>query len=185
MRITLEHRILALALAAIVTAGGCRMAEPAPPTMRPAEREAIADSLRRLVERAYDLEQPDVVAGFLSLYPDTGRVVSAAAGRVTTSRDSLASEIRAFWDGVGRNMQDPEWFWEETWVDVLSRDAAVLTTRYRVPHHTPEGAPHSIGGAWTAVFTRRDGRWAIVQEHLSDVPADGPGAAPPVSSGEP
>jgi hypothetical protein len=152
--------------------------------MRAAEREAIADTIRRLVERAYDLDQPDVVAGFLSLYPDTGRVVSAAAGRVTASRDSLESEIRAFWEGVGRNMQDPEWIWEETWVDVLSRDAAVLTTRYRVPHRTPEGAPHVIGGAWTAVFARRDGRWAIVQEHLSDVPA-AVDAAPPISSGEP
>jgi hypothetical protein len=46
------------------------------------------------------------------------------------------------------------------------------------------GAPHVIGGAWTAVFARRDGRWAIVQEHLSDVPA-AVDAAPPISSGEP
>jgi ketosteroid isomerase-like protein len=64
-------------------------------------------------------------------------------------------------------------------VDVLSPDAAVLTTTYRVPHQTPDGRPHVIGGAWTAVFARRDGRWQIVQEHLSDVPAAPAAEQPP------
>ena len=41
---------------------------------------------------------------------------------------------------------------------------------YRVPHLTPMGQPHVIGGAWTAVFRLQDGRWVIVQEHLSDSP---------------
>ena len=165
-------RVLALPVTAAIVLAACRAAEPARPQMRTAERQTIADSLRRLVERAYDLTQPDVVAGFLSLYPDTGRVVSAAAGRVTTTRDSLEAQIRWFWENVGRNMSEPEWIWDGVWVDVLSPDAAVLTTRYRVPHLTPAGAPHTIGGVWTAVFERRDGRWVIVQEHLSDVPTE-------------
>ena len=163
-------RALALPAAAAAVLAACRPAEPNRRTMPAAEREAIADSLRRLVEGAYDLDQPDVVAGFLSLYPDSGRVVSAAAGRVTTTRDSLEAQIRWFWENVGQNMREPEWIWDGMWVDVLSPDAAVLTSRYRVPHRTPAGAPHTIGGAWTAVFERRDGRWVIVQEHLSDVP---------------
>ena len=35
-------------------------------------------------------------------------------------------------------------------------------------------APESvagIAGAWTAVFARQGGRWVVIQEHLSDVPA--------------
>jgi hypothetical protein len=28
---------------------------------------------------------------------------------------------------------------------------------------------HVIGGAWTAVFQKRGGRWVVIQEHLSDV----------------
>ena len=167
-----RRALLLLSSAALAAAAGaCRGASGSAP-LTAAEREAIADTLTRLVHDAYDLSRPDPVAGFLGLYPDSGRVVSAAAGRVTTSRDSLASQIRWFWENVGRNMREPEWIWEGTWVDVLSRDAAVLTTRYRVPHRTPAGAPHEIGGAWTAVFARRGGRWAIVQEHLSDLPAD-------------
>ena len=67
-------------------------------------------------------------------------------------------------------MRRPRWEWDEMVVDVLSRDAVVITARYRVPHWTPDGNPHVIGGAWTTVWTRREGRWVIVQEHLSDLP---------------
>ena len=113
----------------------------------------------------------------MSLYPASGRVISASGGQVTASRDSLAAGIRAFWDNVGRNMRDPKWEWGPMQVDVLAPDAAVVTTTYRVPHLTPAGEPHVIAGAWTAVFQRRAGRWVIIQEHLSDLPAPAPAAA--------
>ena len=54
--------------------------------------------------------------------------------------------------------------------DVLSPDAAVMTATYHVPHLTPSNKPHILGGAWTAVFQKRGGRWYIIQEHLSDLP---------------
>jgi ketosteroid isomerase-like protein len=54
--------------------------------------------------------------------------------------------------------------------DVLSRNAAVVTGTYRVPHRTPRGTPHELAGAMTLVFARRGGRWVVVQEHLSDRP---------------
>jgi hypothetical protein len=133
-----------------------------------ARERAIADTLRTLVLRAYDLSDTNVVRRFMALYPPRGRVVSAAAGRVTTSRDTLEQGIRRFYDRVGRNMRDPRWEWGDFQVDVLAPDAAVLTAEYRVPHRTPEGAPHTLAGAWTAVFARRDGRWVVVQEHLSE-----------------
>jgi hypothetical protein len=140
--------------------------------MTGAQRDAIADTLRAMIVNAYDLSKPgDAVARLMSLYPAAGPVVSASVGQVSTSRDSLEAGIRAFWDNVGRNMRDPKWIWGPMHVDVLSPDAAVLTTTYRVPHLTPRGMPHVLAGAWTAVFQRRDGRWVVVQEHLSDVPA--------------
>ena len=82
------------------------------------------------------------------------------------------SGIKSFWEYVGRNMQDPTWIWGTPQVDVLSPDAAVVTTTYRIPHRTPAGEPHTVAGAWTAVFARRNGKWAIVQEHLSEMPAE-------------
>jgi ketosteroid isomerase-like protein len=141
-------------------------------TMTSAQRAAIGDTLRTLIVSAYDLSKPgDPVARLMSLYPPSGPVISASGGQVSTSRDSLQAAIRAFWDNVGRNMRDPKWTWGAMHVDVLAPDAAVVTTTYRVPHLTPRGEPHVIAGAWTAVFQRRDGRWVVVQEHLSDLPA--------------
>jgi hypothetical protein len=135
-----------------------------------AERDQIAAGIRAEVEAAYDITSPGAVERLMSLYPRSGPVYSAGAGRFTASRDSLAAGIEEFWESVGVNMRDPRWEWTAMQIDVLSRNSAVMTATYRVPHHTPRGEPHVIGGAWTAVFARRGGRWEIVHEHLSDVP---------------
>jgi hypothetical protein len=137
-----------------------------------AERRAIADSLEGMVKQAYDFSRPsaDGLRRLVSLYPDSGRVVSASDGRMLTSRDSLVDGIRYFWESVGRNMQDPRWMWERMVTDVLDRNAAVVSATYRVPHRTPQGAAHELAGAMTLVFARRSGRWVVVQEHLSDRP---------------
>jgi ketosteroid isomerase-like protein len=143
---------------------------PADAPLSNAERSAIADTLRTMIVAAYDLTKPgDAVTRMMSLYPPTGNVVSASGGRVSVSRDSLAAGIRAFWEYVGQNMRNPKWTWDEMHVDVLARDAAVVTARYHVPHLTPRGEPHTIAGAMTVAFQRRDGRWGVVQEHLSDL----------------
>ena len=175
MSLALAGRRLALVLAVGVTTA-CARSDAT--ELHAAQRAAIADTLRGLLTNAYDLSRPgDAVARLMSLYPDSGKVVSASGGRVSTSRDSLQAELRAFWENVGRNMRDPKWNWGQMHVDVLAPDAAVVTTTYSVPHRTPRGEPHVIAGAWTAVFQRRAGRWVIVQEHLSDLPPAMPTSA--------
>ena len=148
--------------------GGCTSSNT---TLTTAQRQAIVDSLTRQVKAAYDLSKPNVEQRLLSLYPDTGRVVSASAGQVITSRDTLAMGIKAFWENIGVNMRQPRWIWDEMVFDVLSPTAAVMTAKYHVPHLTPRNMPHVVGGAWTAVFQKRGSRWYIIQEHLSDLPA--------------
>lgn len=140
-------------------------------SVTPEDRRAIATAIEQRVKGAYDLGAEDVLAGMLSLYPREGPVYSASGGAVTTTRDSLEAAVRQFWNYVGRNMRDPKWEWTTMQVDVLSASSAVMTATYRVPHLTPNGQPHVIGGAWTAVFSKRDGEWAIVHEHLSDSPS--------------
>ena len=167
------------ALAPALLLGACRESGDRP--LPRAERAASADSIVRQVTRAYQLDTPDAPARMMSLYPLSGSVVSAAGGRVTTSRDTLGANIRAFWENVGRNMREPRWVWESMRVDVLAPNAAVMTATYRVVHRTPAGEPHVIGGAWTAVFERRAGHWVIVHEHLSDVPPSHP-SRPPAAS---
>ena len=131
---------------------------------------ALADTLSRLIADAYDFSRPGVVDRLLGLYAPHDPVISAAAGRVTTSRALLAQAITEFWTRVGQNMQDPRFVIGERYATALGPDAAVLTLTYAIPHQTPEGRPHTLAGAWTAVFQRRAGRWVIVQEHLSDLP---------------
>ena len=135
-------------------------------------REQVQTALRS----AYDLSKPDVAERMLSLYPTLGRVVSATAGRVVTSRDTLEGGIRYFWENVGVNMRGARWIWDSMYVDVLSPTNAVVTASYRIPHKTPRNEDHVIAGAMTAVFAKHDGKWVIIQEHLSDVP-DAPGGA--------
>jgi hypothetical protein len=134
------------------------------------ERAAIADTVKQTIIQTYDLSKPEVVQRFMRLYADTGRVVSASGGFVTASRDSLRRQMESFWTAVGQNMQEPKWTWGDIFIDVLSRNAVAVTATYTVPHHTPDGRAHLIGGAWSSVWTRRNGRWVIVQEHLSDLP---------------
>jgi hypothetical protein len=155
--------LLSFTLISCSSAGG-----DAGPSTR--ERDAIRADVERAMREAYDLSKPDVVERMLSLYPKSGRVVSANSGRVSESRDSLAAGIRYFWESVGVNMREPRWVWDRFYVDVLSTNSAVVTATYHIPHKNPRNEPHVLGGAMTAVFEKRDGRWVIVQEHLSDLP---------------
>lgn len=132
------------------------------------EREAIRVEVETALRDAYDLARPGVLQRMLALYPREGSVVSAHSGRVVTSRDSLESGIRYFWEHVGVNMREPRWVWDSVFTEVLARDAAVVTASYRIPHLNPRNRPHVLGGAVTAVFRKREGRWVVVQEHLSD-----------------
>ena len=86
----------------------------------------------------------------MSLYPPTGGVVSASGGRVTVvARFARGGDPRLL--GVRRpEHAHPKWQWDPMHVDVLSRDAAVVTATYRIPHLTPRGMPHVIAGALTA-----------------------------------
>ncbi len=128
---------------------------------------ALADTLKRVIEQAYDFSRPDIVRRMSALYPDTGQVISASGGQIIASADSIRRGIAVFWDNVGRNMHGPKWQWGQVYVDRLAPDAAAMTATWSIPHTTPMGAPHVIQGAWTAVFRRIGGKWVIVMEHLS------------------
>lgn len=161
-------RMLALATAALLAACARAGSE-----LSAAERAAIGKAVEQRLITACTFRDTNVVARLMSLYADSGAIISASAGTVTTTRAALQRNIQAFWTNIGQNMRDPRWEWTAMHVDVLARDAAVVTATYRIPHITPQGHPHIVGGAWTAVFQRRHGRWVIIQEHLSDAPPIG------------
>lgn len=140
------------------------------PGVSPLQRLAAQRAIRTEVVAAYDFTRPNVVDNLMALYAPTGPIISASGGRITMSRDSLRTGIMAFWTNVGRNMRDAHVDWTAMHIDVLAPTVAVMTATYRIPHRQPNGLPHVIGGAWTAVFVLRDGHWLIIEEHLSDNP---------------
>lgn len=152
------------ALLIIALAGAC-----ASPSLTTEERERIRGEVESALREAYDLSKPDLTGRMLALYPDTGAIVSANAGRILTNRDSLTSGIRYFWENVGVNMREPRWVWDSFHTEVLSRDAAVVTAAYHIPHRNPRNEPHVLGGAMTVVLQKRENRWVVIQEHLSDL----------------
>lgn len=154
--------LLAAALMTGCAAGGGELS--------PEQRRAIATEIDAKVRDAYDLTKPGSEQRMIALYADTGRIVSASTGRAIASRDTVIEGIKLFWKYVGANMKQPKWTWTNTYVDVLSPNAAVFTGTYRVPHLTPRGEPHEIAGAMTLVFQKRGQKWGVVQEHLSDAP---------------
>lgn len=165
----------AAAIACSLAVLGCAAGD-GPPSA--SEKAAARAEIETALREAYDLSKPHVPERMLSLYGDSGRVVSATAGRVVTSRDSLATGIRYFWFNVGINMRDPRWVWDSIYVDVLSARAAAVTATYHIPHRNPRNEPHVLAGALTAVFEKRGDRWVIVQEHLSDLPSQDSTATP-------
>jgi ketosteroid isomerase-like protein len=135
-----------------------------------ADTAAIRAEIEQTMRDAYDLSRPGQLERMLALYPATGRVVSANTGSVVTAIDSVGNGIREFWMYVGVNMRNPKWEWTRIYVDVLAPDAAVATGTYRIPHLNPRNQPHVLGGAMTMVFKKQNGRWVVIQEHLSDTP---------------
>lgn len=155
------------AIAALAVLAACA---PARTTTR-LNDTALADTLKARIEQAYDFTRPDVLQGMNSLYPDSGRVLSASNGHIIASADSIRAGIATFWNNVGRNMQNPKWTWGNVYVDRMGDDAAIFTATWSIPHIAPTGHPHVIEGAWTALFRRIGGKWMIVTEHLSSPPS--------------
>ncbi len=131
---------------------------------------ALADTLKALIEQAYDFTKPDVLTRMGRLYPDSGRVISASGGQILDSADSLRAGLAEFWRTAGQYMRDARWEWGKVYVDRLGPDAGVLTASWSIPHTAPTNRPHVIRGAWTAIFRRLEGTWKIVEEHLSSAP---------------
>src|SRR5215210_3388814 len=96
-----------LATAFLLAVTGCKATEapgaPAVPISGVGldAQRAIADTITRAIENAYDLTKPDAVQRLMALYPDSGPVISAADGRITTSRDSIQAAVESFWDAMG------------------------------------------------------------------------------------
>lgn len=103
------------------------------------------------------------IRAVMALYPNAGPVSSANDGKVTTSRDSLAT-------GIGRflsRLKTVSFSNETPIVTVLDARTAAITLVFHGTGTFSDGGTFATNGSWTAVLGERDGRFTIIQEQES------------------
>ena len=151
--------------AAVVALAACSTAKPPLDEM---QRTALADSIEQWVAGPYlAAHQTPNVDTILALYAGGADLAVAANGTVYPSYDSVVSAARAFW---GRPGVTAQLTLGGARVNVLSRDAAVITAKVTGAVRDSAGVETPMGVAWTAVLQRAGSGWKIVAEHASSPP---------------
>ncbi len=94
--------------------------------------------------------------------------IVASSGSLFGSFEQFAEDTRAFYDTLARVELA---VWDEMHVQILNRDAAVLTATVRWSSTDTAGERLDLKGVWTAVYVRHDGQWKICTRHESFEPA--------------
>jgi ketosteroid isomerase-like protein len=118
---------------------------------------AVADTIAHLfagigeATNALDLDR------LLAYYDDSDALTYVARGRVIRSYADFAEII----DAQLRGLAGADLRWLDTYVDVLSDDAAVVTATYEFAATLPDGRVVPTTGTYMCLFVRRDGRWRV------------------------
>jgi len=159
--------------AAVVALAACSMSKPPLDEM---QRTALADSIEQWVAGPYvAVYQHPNVDSILAFYGSGADLAVAENGMVFPSYDSIVATTRAFW---GRPGLTAHFTVGGAHVNVLSREAAVVTAMLTGGVRDSAGVETPMSAAWTAVLQRAgSGGWKIVAEHASWPPA-APAAEP-------
>ena len=151
--------------AAVVALAACSMSKPPLDEM---QRTALADSIEQWVAGPYvAVYQHPNVDSILAFYASGAELASAENGMVFPSYDSIVATTRAFW---GRPGITAHFTVGGAHVNVLSREAAVVTAKVTGAVRDSAGVETPMGVAWTAVLQRAGSGWKIVAEHASSPP---------------
>jgi hypothetical protein len=131
--------------------------------IRAADRTRVTDSVRVFLTRYIAAYESRDVNAVMALYPNAGPVSSANDGKITTSKDSLASGIGKFL----QRLKEVSFHTDPPIVTVLDPRTAAITLEFHGTGTWNDGGTFSTTGSWTAVLGERDGRFAIVQEQES------------------
>jgi len=153
--------------AAVVALAACSMSKPPLDEM---QRTALADSIEQWVAGPYvAVYQHPNVDSILAFYGSGADLAVAENGMVFPSYDSIVATTRAFW---GRPGLTAHFTLGGAHVNVLSREAAVVTAMLTGGVRDSAGVETPMSAAWTAVLQRAgSGGWKIVAEHASWPPA--------------
>jgi len=161
-----------LAAAAVFSLAACSTAKPPLDEM---QRTALADSIEQWVAGPYlaVFQNPNADT-ILAFYGGGADVAVAENGMVHPSYDSIVATTRAFW---GRPGLTARFTLGSARVNVLSRDAAVITAMLTGAVRDSAGVETPMSIAWTAVLQRAGSGWKIAAEHASS-PPPAPAAEP-------
>ena len=158
-------------VAMVLVAAGCT----ARPPLDDQQRTALADSIEQWVAGPYlAVYQHPNVDSILAFYASGAELAVAANGTILPSYDSVVAATRAFW---GRPGVTAHFTLGNAHVNVLDREAAVVTAMVTGAVKDSAGVETPMRIAWTAVLQRAGSGWKIVAQHAS-VPPPPPAAVP-------
>ncbi len=122
-----------------------------------AERQAVADTVAQLFNGIAEATNALDFDRLLSFYRESEDLTYVAQGRVTRSHAAFAGLVDAQFRGVtGADLQ-----WIDTYVHVLTRDAAVTTTTFEFTAIVAARDTVQSAGTFTAIYVLRDGEWQV------------------------
>lgn len=156
---------------ALVVLGAC---QPAAPALTDADRTAIADSTKTMMQGLFATLNARDVERMFSYYK-AGEFISAENGTMAPNRAAIDSGMRAFWGGLREaNLAE-----DSNKVVVLDRDNVVYAAFWHGAFTDTTGNSMSMSGLWTGVVHRGDEGWKVVAEHNSMPPGSMPAPPPP------
>ena len=148
---------LALALTVLVfLVSAC---QPATSELTDADRALIEDALRAAhAEAAAAVNELDVER-FLSFFASGEDFAFAELGKIERSWSAFSDTTRAHW-GVLASVESFEW--GELQIQILSKNAAVVTTSFDFSASDTAGNQFTASPTWTAVWLEQDGQWKMI-----------------------
>ncbi len=91
-------------------------------------------------------------------------VVAISNLRIFPSRQSLAEDVRAFYDIL---QEVNEAAWNDVHIVVVDQHTATFTAEFRYAFTNKDDEITKLEGVWTALFVRLEGNWKIRVRHES------------------
>jgi len=139
--------------------------QPQPVALTDAQKAAIADSAKAVVQDAFTGAQKLSGAAFIHPYSSDPDVRYVENGVLFPSLDSVKASGESFY-GMLESLTNPIDAFD---VVVLGPQAAVVTAPFHFSAKTKAGKEVKGEGVYSAVVQLRAGQWQIVQSHESEL----------------
>jgi hypothetical protein len=150
----------ALVLACLSVASAARSDQSnMTPEQQKAVEKAVLETHARIVQAERDLDAEK----FFEYIPDFDKGLIVQDGRLFETRQEALDAVTAGFQGVAR----VDRVYEQTYVTVLSGEAALLTAKGTSSVTLSDGRALSGPFAASMVFVLRDGQWRLLQGHYS------------------